>query len=382
MIPFLLALSLLFQVSNFIQLGDKAYNEGRLEDALGYYLQGVSTAKDKEIKATAWLRCAFVQYSLSRNLEAFQSLVNMHLLTPEKTLDEQAFPPEFVRLFRLAGLEAQMVQQEPPKQVIPPEIELPNMSIPPPKFPPLPLKILPLPNPQRNPFYTPADSNPILEARELPDKIALKGQVAMMVVWFGKNNLSHGKVAFSHYPPFDRAIEASVVKWKIRQTPPKPQALTIILDLSSEIRKVRVVKIGYQRVEKEEPLPTFLPETYALSATPVAWEGAEPPEKMAGAPGEIKIKFKLQELQMRETFKGVAYLSSEGKITAYKATRSPLPALDKAILPYLKQWRFKPAKWKGKPIGCAINLEMELLFTLEEPDLVGYKVLRHSLVLP
>ncbi len=51
-----------------------------------------------------------------------------------------------------------------------------------------------------------------------------------------------------------------------------------------------------------------------------------------------------------------AYVGADGKVLEAKATNNPDPRLEKAALEAFKQWKFKPATVKGKPVKAKMTV--------------------------
>lgn len=51
-----------------------------------------------------------------------------------------------------------------------------------------------------------------------------------------------------------------------------------------------------------------------------------------------------------------AYVGADGKVLEAKATNNPDPRLAKAALEAFKQWKFKPATVKGKPVKAKMTV--------------------------
>jgi periplasmic protein TonB len=70
-----------------------------------------------------------------------------------------------------------------------------------------------------------------------------------------------------------------------------------------------------------------------------------------------------EEKNGKPKYEGITILSavigSDGNVCAVRVVRSSRKDLDEKALETVKQWKFKPAEKKGKPVAVELNLEVE-----------------------
>ena len=106
----ILLLSSLFyaQESPFTQ-ADDAYAQGKLRDAEKLYQQIATSHPDTQVQADAFLRLAWVQFSLNEKQQCLYAMEKALFLNPRLTVDPNIYNQEFYKTYEMAGLRRSLV---------------------------------------------------------------------------------------------------------------------------------------------------------------------------------------------------------------------------------------------------------------------------------
>jgi hypothetical protein len=387
----LLACALWAQESPFKE-ADEAYAQGKLKTAEKLYGDIAIANPDPQVQADAFLRLAWVQFSLGEKQASLYSLEKALALNPKLTVDPNIYNQEFYKLFEMAGMRRALASSTPGDDPLGERtVPLPGM------FAPVREEPLPIPAvemltlPRTTPFFIPLDGPVQLSANDPPGSIPLEGDITLAVLVDSLGKPRQQRVYQSDFPQFSDAILRQVPAWKFTPASkggrPVATWAAVVLHFKSKY-KWDIHSTKFTPSAKDDPLPVLVPWGFRKDQVPAvyqqaAFKDAENIQAVDAVPEIRDTDLDLEDFSGRETIKGVVWVGPDGKVRKFRATAIHTPAL----VPYLEQvlaadYGFTVPRSGGKPSEAWLNAEFVVEYELNAPKLLASKNVKVNLYVP
>ena len=387
----MLACALWAQESPFKE-ADEAYAQGKLRTAEKLYNAIAIAHTDPQVQADAFLRLAWVQFSLGEKQGALYSLEKALALNTNLTVDANIYNQEFFRLYEMAGLRRTLQSSTPGDDPLGERpVPIPGLFVPAKEaaLPIPPVELLSLP--KSTPFFVPLD-NPIqLIAEDAPGSIPLEGDITLAVLVDSLGKPRQARVYQSDLPQFSDPIVRQTPAWKFipaaKAGRPVATWTTVVMRFKSKY-KWDIQSTKFTPAAKDDPIPVFAPWGFQKERVPaefrdVVFKDAENVHAVDGIPDLRDDDLDLEDFSGRETIKGILWIGPDGKPKKFLATQIHTPGLT----PYLEQvlvegFAFTPPKSVGKPSEAWLNAEIVAEYELNAPKLLASKSVKVNLYAP
>jgi hypothetical protein len=387
----MLACALWAQESPFKE-ADEAYAQGKLRSAEKLYSAIAIATPDPQVQADAFLRLAWVQFSLNEKQAALYSLEKALTLNPKLTVDPNIYNQEFYRLFEMASLRRTLASSSPGDDPLGERaVPIPGLFVPAREeaLPSPPVKMLSLP--ATTPFAVPLDNKILPAAQKAPGAIAMEGDITLAVLVDALGKPRQARVYQSDFPQFGDTIVRQALAWKFTPAAktgrPVATWTAVVLRLKSKY-KWDIQSAKFTPAAQDDPIPVFLPWGFQRDRIPgeyqtAVFKDAENIHAVDAMPDLRKADVDLDDFSGRETIKGVVWIGPDGRVKKFRATQIHAPGL----IPYLEQaltegYAFTPPLSGGRPVEAWLNAEITVEYKLQAPKLLASKSVKVNLYAP
>ena len=386
----LLASLLCAQEPPFAQ-ADDAYAQGKLRDAENLYQQIATSHPDAQVQADAFLRLAWVQFSLNEKQQCLYAMEKALFLNPKLTVDPNIYNQEFYKIYEMAGLRRSLVSAsagEDPLGDRP--VPVPPLAVPPKSLTLPPPPVDPLTVDKTTPFYIPLD-NPVARLHvNLPGSIVFEGDVILTVLVDAQGTPQQARVHASDFPQYNDAILRQVLGWKFSPALKGGRAVatwtTVVIHFKSKY-KWSVTASQYTPVGPKDPIPVFVPWGFDRDRIPPGWrdvkfKNAENIQDVDTLPDVRKWDLDLKDFEGHESIAGILRVGADGKPVRFRASRIQTPGLIPYLEAQLRRCSFTPPLSRRKPVEAFINVEIQVDYKLNAPRVMTGKNVKVNLHSP
>lgn len=387
----LLACALGAQESPF-QEADEAYAQGKLRTAEKLYGAIAIANPDPQVQGDAFLRLAWVQFSLGEKQPALYSLEKALVLNPKLTVDANIYNQEFYKLYEMAAMRRALQSSTPGDDPLGERpVPIPGF------FAPAREAALPVPTvemlalPPTTPFHLPLDNRIQLIEQDAPGSIPMEGDITLTILVDALGKPRQARVYQSDFPQFGDTIVRQAQAWKFKPATkmgrPVATWTTVVLHFKSKY-KWDIQSTKFTPPAADDPIPVFLPWGFQKDRVPPEYQTAEFKDAenvhaVDAVPDLRDADLDLDDFSGRETIKGVLWIGPDGRPKKFRATQIHAPGLT----PYLEKvltggFAFTPPKRDGKPTEAWLNTEIVVEYDLNAPKLLASKNVKVNLYVP
>ena len=387
----MLACALVAQESPFKE-ADEAYAQGKLRSAEKLYSEIAIGNPDPQVQADAFLRLAWVQFSLGEKQAALYSLEKALALNPKLTVDPNIYNQEFFKLYEMAAMRRALQSSTPGDDPLGERpVPIPGLFAPPKEMalPIPPVELLALP--KTTPFFIPLDNTIQLSGQDQPGSIPLEGDITLAVLVDSLGKPRQARVYQSDFPQFSDTIVRQTPAWKFAPATkggrPVATWTAVVMHFKSKY-KWDIQSTKFTPAGKNDPVPVLISWGFQKDRVPAEYQeavfkDAENIRTVDTVPDLKDDDLDFDDFSGKETLKGILWIGPDGRVKKFRATQIHTPGL----VPYLEQvlvegYAFTPPKSGGKPSEAWLNAEFVVEYELNSPKLLASKNVKVNLYVP
>jgi hypothetical protein len=390
LVVLLISVLLCAQESPFKE-ADDAYAQGKLRMAEKLYQEIAVAHPDTQVQADAFLRLAWVQYSLNEKQQCLYGLEKALFLNPKLTVDPNIYNQEFFKIYEMAILRRTLVSASSAEDPLGDRpVPIPPLSVPPKELP-LPVPPLePLAVPKVTPFHIPMDKKVELVKEDLPGSLPVEGDVVMAVLVDSLGKPRQAWVYSSDFPQFSDAILRQFQVWKFTPATKggRPVAVwtTVVLHFKTKY-KWDISSAKYTPVGALDPVPVFVAWGFTKDRIPpeyrdIKFKDAENIQDVDTMPDLKDWDLDLADFKGKETIQGILHIGPDGRPRKFQATKVHAPGIVTVLESELRKSMFTPPVSQGRPSEAFLNVELQVEYHLNALKLLNSKNIKVNIYNP